>query len=69
MSCCSKLPIREQVYLKLNVSCRYVEGGMGSVSLAIGNAAKEAGAHIVTSAEVYVAGITPVAFSNAPASL
>uniref|UniRef100_A0A2N9EP53 Pyridine nucleotide-disulfide oxidoreductase domain-containing protein 2 n=1 Tax=Fagus sylvatica TaxID=28930 RepID=A0A2N9EP53_FAGSY len=30
----------------------YVEGGMGSVSLAIGNAAKEAGAHIVTSAEV-----------------
>ncbi|XP_050291404.1 uncharacterized protein LOC126732534 isoform X2 [Quercus robur] len=30
----------------------YVEGGMGSVSLAISNAAKEAGAHIVTSAEV-----------------
>ncbi|GLU13724.1 hypothetical protein SLE2022_303400 [Rubroshorea leprosula] len=30
----------------------YVEGGMGSVSKAIGNAAKEAGAHIVTSAEV-----------------
>ncbi|BBH07925.1 FAD/NAD(P)-binding oxidoreductase family protein [Prunus dulcis] len=30
----------------------YVEGGMGSVSLAIGNAAKEAGAHIVTCAEV-----------------
>ncbi|KAK6288057.1 hypothetical protein POUND7_014236 [Theobroma cacao] len=29
----------------------YVEGGMGSVSMAIGNAAKEAGAHIVTSAE------------------
>ncbi|XWS45415.1 hypothetical protein CRYUN_Cryun15aG0134700 [Craigia yunnanensis] len=30
----------------------FVEGGMGSVSMAIGNAAKEAGAHIVTSAEV-----------------
>ncbi|KDP39472.1 hypothetical protein JCGZ_05153 [Jatropha curcas] len=30
----------------------YVEGGMGSVSLAIGNAAREAGAYIVTSAEV-----------------
>ncbi|PON67661.1 FAD/NAD(P)-binding domain containing protein [Parasponia andersonii] len=30
----------------------YVEGGMGSVSLAIGNAAKEAGARIITSAEV-----------------
>ncbi|XP_024978257.1 pyridine nucleotide-disulfide oxidoreductase domain-containing protein 2 [Cynara cardunculus var. scolymus] len=30
----------------------YVEGGMGSVSLAIGNAAKEAGATIVTNAEV-----------------
>lgn len=31
---------------------RYVEGGMGSVSLAIGNAAREAGAHIITNAEV-----------------
>lgn len=31
---------------------RYVEGGMGSVSKAISNAAKEAGAHIVTDAEV-----------------
>ncbi|KAK2657210.1 hypothetical protein Ddye_010262 [Dipteronia dyeriana] len=30
----------------------YVEGGMGSVSMAIGNAAREAGAHIVTNAEV-----------------
>lgn len=30
----------------------YVEGGMGSVSLAIGNAAKEAGATIITNAEV-----------------
>ncbi|KAJ9703457.1 hypothetical protein PVL29_004998 [Vitis rotundifolia] len=30
----------------------YVEGGMGSVSLAISKAAKEAGAHVVTSAEV-----------------
>ncbi|XP_050128086.1 uncharacterized protein LOC126604816 isoform X2 [Malus sylvestris] len=30
----------------------FVEGGMGSVSLAIANAAKEAGAHIVTCAEV-----------------
>ncbi|KAM6563216.1 hypothetical protein CsatB_023214 [Cannabis sativa] len=30
----------------------YVEGGMGSVSLAIGNAAKEAGASIITNAEV-----------------
>ncbi|KAJ0039956.1 hypothetical protein Pint_28281 [Pistacia integerrima] len=30
----------------------YVEGGMGSVSMAIGNAAREAGACILTSAEV-----------------
>ncbi|KAL5754653.1 hypothetical protein ACOSP7_022873 [Xanthoceras sorbifolium] len=30
----------------------YVEGGMGSVSMAIGNAAREAGAHILTNAEV-----------------
>lgn len=30
----------------------YVEGGMGSISLAIGNAAKEAGARIITRAEV-----------------
>ncbi|KAJ6678621.1 FAD/NAD(P)-BINDING DOMAIN-CONTAINING PROTEIN-RELATED [Salix viminalis] len=30
----------------------YVEGGMGSVSSAIANAARESGAHIVTSAEV-----------------
>ncbi|KAF3439341.1 hypothetical protein FNV43_RR17618 [Rhamnella rubrinervis] len=30
----------------------YVEGGMGSVSMAIGNAAKEAGAQIVTNAKV-----------------
>ncbi|XP_026449648.1 pyridine nucleotide-disulfide oxidoreductase domain-containing protein 2-like [Papaver somniferum] len=30
----------------------YVEGGMGSVSSAISNAAKEAGAHIITNAEV-----------------
>ncbi|KAF6166655.1 hypothetical protein GIB67_005517 [Kingdonia uniflora] len=30
----------------------YVEGGMGAVSLAISNAATEAGAHIVTDAEV-----------------
>ncbi|KAL9461582.1 hypothetical protein AB3S75_004554 [Citrus x aurantiifolia] len=30
----------------------YVEGGMGSVSMAIGSAAREAGAHIVTRAEV-----------------
>ncbi|CAL9092311.1 unnamed protein product [Musa acuminata var. zebrina] len=30
----------------------YVEGGMGSVSLAISNAAREAGVHVVTNAEV-----------------
>ncbi|KAH1206465.1 Pyridine nucleotide-disulfide oxidoreductase domain-containing protein 2 [Glycine max] len=30
----------------------YVEGGMGSISKAIGNAAIEAGAHVVTNAEV-----------------
>ncbi|KAJ8621122.1 hypothetical protein MRB53_029651 [Persea americana] len=30
----------------------YVEGGMGSVSSAISNAAREAGAHIITNAEV-----------------
>jgi hypothetical protein len=60
-----QVPLREQVYLKTIVSCRYVEGGMGSVSLAIGNAAREHGAHIVTSAEVYMSGITPVGLSNA----
>lgn len=37
---------------KTFISCRHVEGGMGSVSLAISNAAKEAGVHIVTEAEV-----------------
>ncbi|KAK9108854.1 hypothetical protein Sjap_016914 [Stephania japonica] len=30
----------------------YVEGGMGSVSLALNNAAREAGAHIVTGAQI-----------------
>ncbi|KAA0044812.1 hypothetical protein IC582_017009 [Cucumis melo] len=30
----------------------YVEGGMGSVSMAIANAARDAGAHIITNAEV-----------------
>lgn len=39
---------------------RYVEGGMGSVSKAIGSAATEAGATIVTDAEVYHFGITSV---------
>ncbi|KAH9663184.1 Amino oxidase domain-containing protein [Citrus sinensis] len=34
----------------------YVEGGMGSVSMAIGSAAREAGAHIVTRAEDLVPG-------------
>ncbi|KAJ7953004.1 pyridine nucleotide-disulfide oxidoreductase domain-containing protein 2 [Quillaja saponaria] len=38
----------------------YVEGGMGSVSTAIGNAASEAGAHIVTNAEVMLADGTRV---------
>ncbi|KAF3791661.1 Pyridine nucleotide-disulfide oxidoreductase domain-containing protein 2 [Nymphaea thermarum] len=33
----------------------YVEGGMGSISMAIGRAACEAGAHIVTNAEVILA--------------
>lgn len=36
----------------LFIPCRYVEGGMGSISKAIGNAAIEAGAHVVTNAEV-----------------
>ncbi|KAJ8770718.1 hypothetical protein K2173_021365 [Erythroxylum novogranatense] len=31
----------------------HVEGGMGSISLSISRAAKEAGAHIITNAEVY----------------
>lgn len=35
------------------IFCRHVEGGMGSVSLAISNAAKEAGVHIVTNSEVF----------------
>ncbi|KAI3690593.1 hypothetical protein L2E82_48717 [Cichorium intybus] len=38
----------------------YVEGGMGSVSLAIGNAAKEAGATIIRNAEVTLADGTNV---------
>lgn len=33
---------------------RYVEGGMGSVSMSISNAAREAGATIITEAEVSV---------------
>lgn len=41
---------------------RYVEGGMGSVSMAIGSAAREAGAHIVTRAEVFFPNITSLAF-------
>ncbi|OMO84412.1 hypothetical protein COLO4_22077 [Corchorus olitorius] len=36
----------------LNACCRHVEGGMGAISLAISNAASEAGASIVTNAEV-----------------
>lgn len=36
----------------VDILCRHVEGGMGSVSLAIGKAAKEAGVHILTNAEV-----------------
>ena len=35
------------------ISFRYVEGGMGSVSLAIANAAREAGAQILVNAEVF----------------
>ncbi|KHN00542.1 Pyridine nucleotide-disulfide oxidoreductase domain-containing protein 2 [Glycine soja] len=38
----------------------YVEGGMGSISKAIGNAAIEAGAHVVTNAEVALADGTEV---------
>uniref|UniRef100_A0A2P2K8C7 Pyridine nucleotide-disulfide oxidoreductase domain-containing protein 2 n=1 Tax=Rhizophora mucronata TaxID=61149 RepID=A0A2P2K8C7_RHIMU len=38
--------------MRFCTNCRYVEGGMGSVSLALCNAARESGAHIVTSAEV-----------------
>lgn len=34
-------------------TCRYVEGGMGSVSSAISKAALEAGVQIVTNAEVH----------------
>ncbi|RVW51843.1 Pyridine nucleotide-disulfide oxidoreductase domain-containing protein 2 [Vitis vinifera] len=49
---CRKFLLGEQVYLRDDIPCRYVEGGMGSVSLAISKAAKEAGAHVVTSAEV-----------------
>ncbi|RVX16660.1 Pyridine nucleotide-disulfide oxidoreductase domain-containing protein 2 [Vitis vinifera] len=49
---CQKFLLGEQVYLRDDIPCRYVEGGMGSVSLAISKAAKEAGAHVVTSAEV-----------------
>ncbi|KAH7566416.1 hypothetical protein JRO89_XS08G0155600 [Xanthoceras sorbifolium] len=37
----------------------YVEGGMGSVSMAIGNAAREAGAHILTNAEVVLIQTVP----------
>lgn len=40
-------------FIFLCVHDRYVEGGMGSVSAAISKAAKEAGAYIVTRAEVY----------------
>lgn len=43
---------------------RYVEGGMGSVSLAIGKAAMEAGAHIITRAEVFYWNLFGSAFDN-----
>lgn len=63
MTYCIKLPLRELVRWKNTViSCSYVEGGMGSVSLAISHAAREAGAHIVTSAEVYMPQIISVTF-------
>ncbi|XP_072057442.1 uncharacterized protein [Arachis hypogaea] len=47
----------ERIYEFLHCSLRvkqleYVEGGMGSISKAISNAAMEAGAHIVTNSEV-----------------
>lgn len=42
--------------------CRYVEGGMGAVSMAIGNAAREAGVCILTTAEVCLPGIITLAF-------
>ena len=44
--------------LEIEIVYRYVEGGMGSVSLAISKVAQEAGAHIVTGAEVCSRGIT-----------
>lgn len=59
----------EQVYLRDDIPCRYVEGGMGSVSLAISKAAKEAGAHVVTSAEVYSFCTHFSSFHNATSSL
>lgn len=34
------------------IPCRYVEGGMGSISKAIASAAVTAGAHVVTNVEV-----------------
>lgn len=41
------------------INSRYVEGGMGSInSQVIGKAASEAGATIVTNAEVYYSGVT-----------
>lgn len=49
--------------------CRYVEGGMGSVSSAISTAAREAGAHIVTNAEVcFCKALVSILFFLAPFS-
>ena len=58
-----------QVCLKNDIPHRYVEGGMGSVSFAISKAAKEAGAHVVTRAEVYSIVTHFSSFFNATSSL
>ncbi|KAI9166218.1 hypothetical protein LWI28_028119 [Acer negundo] len=47
-------------YVLLHHVMGETDGGMGSISMAIGNAAREAGAHIVTNAEVLLADGTEV---------
>ena len=49
---CIFLFIKFHLHVWFDILCRHVEGGMGSVSLAISKAAKEAGVHIITNAEV-----------------
>lgn len=48
---------------------RHVEGGMGSVSVAISKAAREAGVHIATNAEVHTTTVFDIYYFHEKYSL